>query len=349
VLTSSFPRFEGDYAGRFVADAVAQLRQRGVAVEVVQPRRPADGGGLVRTLKRRPWLVVSVFVSLVVGVRRAARDADLVHAHWLASALVARLARRPFVVTLHGTGSAGPLSDLALARRAPWLVRFLLRPARAVICVSSPLAETMRAIGVADARWIPNGVELPSPRVRRRRDRFVLYAGRLAAEKGIADLVAAADGLPLVVAGDGPLRTLVPDALGFVPHDDLARLYERAAVVVVPSREEGMPLSLLEAMAHACPIVATSVGGIPQLVRHGRTGLLVPPRDPVALRAGIETLLTDPALGLRLGCAARSRVEALCSWDRIIDATLAAYGAPAPLAPPRRAPQLPPAAGVSRR
>jgi type III pantothenate kinase len=95
--------------------------------------------------------------------------------------------------------------------------------------------------------------------------------------------------------------------------------------------------------------VATSVGGIPQLVRHGRTGLLVPPRDPAALRAGIETLLTDPALGLRLGCAARSRVEALCSWDRIIDATLAAYGAPAPLAPPRRAPQLPPAAGVSRR
>lgn len=343
VLTSSFPRFEGDYAGRFVADAVARLRARGLDVEVVFPERPADGGGLARVLARRPWRAVSLSISLVRRLRRAARDAELVHAHWLASALIARFAGRPFVVTLHGTGSAGPLSDLSLARRAPWLVRFLLRPARSVICVSGPLAETMRSIGVQHARWIPNGVDIPVAPRRDARGHFVLYAGRLSPEKGIAELMEAAAGLPLVVVGDGPLRSLAPRTLGFLPHDRLQQLYARAAVVVLPSRQEGLPVSLLEAMAHGCPIVATSVGGIPQLIEHGHSGLLVPPRDPAALRTAIEALLADPELGRRMGNAARARVEALCSWERITDATLAAYtldpALPSPATPRLRAPR----------
>jgi glycosyltransferase involved in cell wall biosynthesis len=325
VLTSSFPRFEGDFAGRFVADAVTHLRARGLDVDVVCPQRSADGGGLVRSIARRPWLLVTLSLSLTRELRRAARNADLVHAHWLGSAAIARFARRPFVVTLHGTGSAGPLSDLSLAAHAPWLVRFLLRPARAVLCVSSPLAETMRSIGVEHARWVPNGVDVPETADADTRDRFVLFAGRLAPEKGIAELADATAGLPLVVAGDGPLRTLVPDALGFVPRRELEQLYARAAVVVFPSRQEGLPVALLEAMAQGCPVVATRVGGIPQLVEDGRSGLLVPPRDPVALRAAIDTLLADPELGRRLGREARERVRSLCSWDRITEATLDAY------------------------
>ena len=324
VLTSSFPRSEGDYAGRFVADAVARLRTRGLDVEVVHPRRPADGGGLVQSMKRRPWRAVSLFASLVWQLRRAARDADLVHAHWLASALVARFGRRPFVVTLHGTGSAGSLSDLSLAARAPWLVRFLLRPARVVICVSGPLAEAMRSIGVP-ATWIPNGIDVPSTPAAGERDGSVLFVGRLSPEKGVAELVEATGGVPLVVAGDGPLRSLVPQALGFVEHERLGRLYEQAGVAVFPSRREGLPLSLLEAMAHGCPVVATRVGGIPQLVDDGRTGLLVPPCDPDALRRAIDRLLADPELGRRLGEAARRRVRELCSWEQITEATLAAY------------------------
>jgi glycosyltransferase involved in cell wall biosynthesis len=340
VLTSSFPRFEGDFAGRFVADAVAHLRARGLHVDVVRPQRPADGGGLVRAVARRPWLLVTLGVSLLRELRKTARDADLVHAHWLGSAAIARFARRPFVVTLHGTGSAGPLSDLSLAAHAPWLVRWLLRPARAVLCVSSPLTETMRSIGVAQARFVPNGVDVPA-RAPAERERFVLFAGRLAPEKGIAELVEATVGLHLVVAGDGPLRTLVPDALGFLPRAQLERLYARAAVVVFPSRQEGLPVSLLEAMAHGCPVVATRVGGMPQLLEDGRSGLLVPPRDPASLRAAIDLLLRDPDLGRRLGREARERVLALCSWDRITDATLQAYS-PAPAARPAADPQVAP-------
>ena len=143
----------------------------------------------------------------------------------------------------------------------------------------------------------------------------------------------------LVVAGDGPLRALVPDALGFVSHDELERLYDRAAVVVLPSYREGLPLCVLEAMAHGRPVVATAVGGIPQLVEDGRTGLLVEPGDAEALRSALERLLSDPELRRRMGRAARARVQRMCSWERVTDETLAAYAAERPrsrrLLPPR--------------
>src|SRR6185437_5889916 len=84
----------------------------------------------------------------------------LVHAHWLLTAAVARFAGRPFVVTLHGSGSAGRFSDVELARRRPRLVRALLRPAAAVICVSETIAEPVRAAGL-EALVIANGVRVP--------------------------------------------------------------------------------------------------------------------------------------------------------------------------------------------
>jgi glycosyltransferase involved in cell wall biosynthesis len=86
-------------------------------------------------------------------------------------------------------------------------------------------------------------------------------------------------------------------------------------------------MALLEAMAHGRAVVATPVGGIPGLVEDGRTGLLVPPGDGGALRAAIERLLADPELRRRLGNAARERVTELCSWERVVDQTLAAYEA----------------------
>ena len=325
VVTSSYPRHQQDYAGRFVADAVDELRRRGLEVEVVHPRgRDADGGGLARTIRRRPWLVPKLYLSLVRAARRAARDADLVHAHWLAGAAVARFAGKPFVVTLHGTGSAGRLADLELAARAPWLVRFLLSPARSVICVSDRLAEAVSACGI-ETRMIPNGVRIPAAVTAEDEEPYVLYAGRLSAEKGIRELAEATEGLRLVAAGDGPLRELLPGALGFVPHDELERLYERAAVVVCSSHREGLPLCVIEAMAFGRPVVATAVGGIPQLVEDGRTGFLVPPGDPAALRDALERVLGDRELRARLGEAGRERIAKLCSWDVVTEATIDAY------------------------
>ena len=331
-LTTSYPRHEGDFAGRFVADLVRGLSGH-VDVSVLAPGGYRDfglayGRGLVGNLRRRPWLAPLLVVSMILAVRRAARRRDLVHAHWLAAGAICVLARRRFVLTLHGSGTAGRFADLELARRHPRLVRFVVRRAEVVICVSEALAEAARRCGARDVRRIPNGVELPASTGVEAEPAEVLFAGRLSPEKGIEELVAATEGMNLVVAGDGPLRNLVPGALGFVPHEELEILYDRAAVVVLPSYREGMPLCVLEAMAHGRPVVASAVGGIPELVEDGVTGYLVEPGDVDGVRAALEKLLADPALRRRMGRVARARVAARCSWEHVTAATLASYGVP---------------------
>jgi glycosyltransferase involved in cell wall biosynthesis len=323
VLTTSYPRDEGDFAGRFVADAVERIRARGVDVEVVSPLRfrhfgLAYGRGVVHNLKRRPWAAPLFLAEMTRATRRAARSADVVHAHWLPAGAVAALAGRPFVLTLHGT-------DLELARRAPWLARRILRRASVVVAVSQALADEARRLGAPAVQVIPNGVELPAEVSVEAEPPEVLFAGRLSAEKGVLELAEAADGLNLVVAGDGPLRDQLPRTLGFVPAGELHALYDRAALVVCPSRRDGFNMVCAEAMAHGRPVVASAVGGLLDLVIDGETGLLVPPRDPPALRGAIDRLLEDEVLRRRLGSAARQHVAKLCDWDRVSQATVATY------------------------
>jgi glycosyltransferase involved in cell wall biosynthesis len=324
VLTTSYPRSPGDAAGRFVADAVEHVRARGVEVEVIGPEQfrhygIAYGHGMLANLRRRPWLALLV-PALLAGFVRAARrvDADLLHAHWLPAGWVAAQSGKPYVVQVWGT-------DVELARRAPWLARRVLRGARLVIAASNDLAERAKALGARDVRVIPSGVELPEGVGNEAEPAEVLYAGRLSPEKGVLELLEAARGLNLVVAGDGPLRDRVPFARGFVEHDELHHLYARAALVACPSRREGFGVACLEAMAHGRPVVATRVGGLLDLVVDGETGIVVPPRDPGALRSALDRLLADPELRRRLGLAGRERARTLFSWEHVTDATLAAY------------------------
>ena len=330
VLTTSWPRTESEFAGRFVADAVERLRERGVEVEVLAPGSGfrdfglAYGGGVAANIRRRPWLAPLMLVSMLRAVRRAARSAALVHAHWLLTAVVARFAGRPFVVTLHGSGSAGRFSDVELARRRPGLVRALLRPAAAVIGVSETVAEAARAAGV-DVVVIPNGVRVPDELPPPAQPPEVLYVGRLAPEKNVDTLVEAVGDLNLVVAGDGPLRDLVPNALGAVPHAEVERLLGRASVVVAPCEREGFGIAAAEALAFGRPVVAAAGGALLELVDDGETGLFVPPRDAPALRAAVERLLGDRELRERLGREAHVRARDRFGWDAVIERTLEVY------------------------
>ena len=326
VLTTSYPRFPGDAAGHFVGEAVERLRGRGLDMDVVSPLRfnhygIAYGDGVVGNLRRAPLravLLPAMVASFRRAAARAAREADLVHAHWLPAGAIALSLRKPYVVQVWGT-------DVELARRAPWLARPILRRARRVLAASTWLADAARALGATDVAVIPSGVDLPGEVGESAEPPEVLYAGRLSPEKGVLDLVEAADGLPLVVAGDGPLRDRVPGALGFVAHDELERLYEHAAVVVCPSRREGFGVVCAEAMAHGRPVVASAVGGLLDLVVDGKTGLLVPPGQPGRLRAALERLLGDSELRRRLGAAARERIRARFSWEAVLDATIELY------------------------
>jgi glycosyltransferase involved in cell wall biosynthesis len=277
------------------------------------------GHGIVGNVRRRPWLALFVPALLRSYVRAARRvEADLLHAHWLAAGWVAARTGKPYVVQVWGT-------DVELARRAPRLARGILRGARLVIAASPALADSARRLGAAEVRVIPSGVDLPREVGPEARPPEVLYAGRLSREKGVLELVEAARGLKLVVAGDGPLRAQVPAALGFVDHDDLDRLYARAAVFACPSRREGFGVACLEAMAHGRPVVATPVGGLRDLVLDGETGLVVPQQDPRALRSALERLLGDENLRRRLGAAGRERARQHFSWDAVTTQTIDAY------------------------
>jgi glycosyltransferase involved in cell wall biosynthesis len=324
VITSSYPRHADDFAGRFVADSVERLRARAIDVDVVGPGSFRDFGlaeeGIAAGLKRKPWLAPPMLASLAVATRKAARRADLVHAHWLQVGAAAMTSGRPYVVTLHGT-------DVELAHRSHRLARAVLTRARGVICVSRSLAEAARSLGAPDPQVIPNGVTIPSHVAAEEAPPHILYAGRLSEEKGVEELLEATEGLELEVVGRGPLSDLVPRAGGFVAPAELSERYGRAAVVCCPSRREGFGLVAAEAMAHGRPVVATRVGGLVDLVREGETGLLVPPREPAALRDALERLLADGAERGRLGAAGREHVRQYCDWDAVTSRLVGVYEA----------------------
>ena len=306
VLTTSYPRHDRDVAGLFVRDAVEAVRTEGVEVEVVSPASfphfgIAYGHGIVGNLRRRPWLTLllpAFLLGYARAARRAARDADVVHAHWLPSGFAALAAGRPYIVQLWGT-------DVEVARRAPWLFRPILRRAKLTIAATEFLAAAARELGAREVRVIPSPIEIPDSVAEPDEPPHVLFVGRLSPEKGIHEFLAATAGTPRVIVGAGPVD--VPEAVGFVPHADVGRYYERAAVVCVPSRREGYGFVAHEAMAYGRPVVATRVGGLVDAIEDGVTGVIVDGNDVRALRRAVERLLAHPAERRALGAAARER------------------------------------------
>jgi glycosyltransferase involved in cell wall biosynthesis len=183
---------------------------------------------------------------------------------------------------------------------------------------------------------IPNGIDASRIEISGQDEGFVLYLGRLSPEKGVETLLRthAADNAAwrLVVAGTGPLledlqsRFPLAEFTGHLAGTALETRLREASVIVVPSEwHENSPLSILEAMAHAKPIVASRIGGIPELVRDGETGLLFEPKNTQQLSSRIRMLLGDSGLRTRLGREARRIVETEYSLKRHGAALLSLY------------------------
>ena len=209
-----------------------------------------------------------------------------------------------------------------------------LRGARHVFCPSAYLRDIALRWGLDPERVsvLPNPApEVPAlpPRDELRRGlsfsgRTLVFAGRLGPQKALDVLLRALVDVPevaLVVAGDGPERASLErmtvelglDArvsfLGAVPRERVLRLFRAADASVLPSAWENFPHTVVEAFAVGCPVIATAVGGVPEVVRDGENGLLVVPRDPAALAVALERFFADPELRARLAAAAPASVE----------------------------------------
>lgn len=196
-----------------------------------------------------------------------------------------------------------------------------------------------REFGEAAVRYVPNFVRLeefgaPPDRAARDGARVeILFVGWLLAEKGVRELLEATRGLsgvrltlvgppqPSFVATIGGSLSALGERVRVLPpqpKDEIRRLYAEADIFVLPTYREGFPNVVLEAMAAGLPVVATPVGAIPDAVRDGEEGLLVPARDARALEGALRTLVKDRALRLAMGARARARVEAEFSMQVVV-------------------------------
>lgn len=347
-------------AERHLLDLVHGLRQRQTSIRVICPRPGplvealAEQGVPIQYLEMvrpRPGdeygLDQAAVEQLVAWFREW--QPDVVHSHL-------------YPAHLHASLAAVQAGVSAIVHTAHTLIMrpgdvLLGRLSRAVtIATSGAVLDLLVGAGLprTNVELIYNGIGPDHFRLDRRaidRARAELDLGegpvvgtvaRLSPEKGVdvllralRDVVEVVPSVTAVFVGDGPeaaaLRQLVAD-LGIAKQvrflgtrEDVSVLNHLFDVFVLPSREEACPMALLEAMAAGRAVVATRVGGSPELVEHGVDGLLVPPESPNALARAVVNLLADAAAREAFGNAARAKVVARFTRDRMVSATLACY------------------------
>jgi glycosyltransferase involved in cell wall biosynthesis len=253
----------------------------------------------------------------------------------------------PYVVSLRGGDVPGSSPDQMAGYHRVFgpLIRHVWRRAHAVVANSYGLCSVAQTANPGfKIDVIPNGVDVdffhppaegrsPTPRL--------LFVGRMSDQKGLDELIVALSGLPeaveLDIVGDGPHRACV-EALaerlgvrgrvafhGWLDRKAIVALYQHATLFVFPSRDEGMPNVVLEAMACGLPVVATNIAGTNELVIDGETGLLVPRDDAAALGAAISQCLGSIDAATAMGERGRRRVQEHFSWDSVAAAYLAYF------------------------
>jgi L-malate glycosyltransferase len=312
----------------------------------------------IRAVDRGRLFGVTYLGSAISRLVLAARGCDILHAHHLyldaaAALLAGRICRRPVVAKVTGAGPGGDLDRLRKTAGGGGWLRLFGRLDAVIAPSATCREELLRAGFPADRiRLIPNGVDV---------DRFrpqspegltdtsipwsgpaVVFAGRLVEGKGLLELLEAwprvvreVPQAHLVILGSGPLETVIRAraavaSVGGRVHlmgevSDVRPYLRTAAAFVFPSRAEGLPNAMLEAMAMGLPCVATRIGPIVEMATDGKEALLVPVQNPEQLASALSAVLQQPELGSRLGHAARKRVEAEFSLERQVDAVETLY------------------------
>lgn len=281
------------------------------------------------------WMVLSVYLAwLGKGQRKSFK---LILGSWaypdsIGAYALARLLKVPFVMKVHGT-DINEYANFA-ARRLQ--IAYVAKRSAGIICVSEALSKELIQLGVDPKipETIYNGVDFDmfSSDPESKRNKTILYVGNLKESKGVLDLARAflaikdeEKDLKLVIAGSGPaeneLHRLLSDCkdrvvfAGSISHRQVPRLMNQACLLVLPSHNEGVPNVLLESMACGTPVIATRVGGIPEVVEEGVTGLLFEPGDITKLSHALKNGLTINWDRIRIKSHASKY-----SWEKNIDA-----------------------------
>lgn len=343
--------------GRHVRMLAAGLLARGARVAVLSPpdtARRFDFAGLGARVA--PVAIPAATrpagdARAVLQLRGLLRRADIVHAHGLRAGFLVGLALRslghswaPYVATWHNAlpAGTGAISVGAAAQSAT------ARLAGVVLGASPDLVERARRVGARDARFGPVAAPPLSPPERDGADiraelgagqrPVVLAAGRLEPQKDYPTLLDAScrlrdrQDMPLVaIAGEGPLRAEIAARVAeqglpvrlLGPRGDVADLLRAADVVALPSRWEARSLVAQEALRAGRPLVATAVGGTPELV--GDAAMLVPPGDPAALERAVARVLDEPGLAARMARDGQARAATFPTGDDTVDQIAAVY------------------------
>jgi glycosyltransferase involved in cell wall biosynthesis len=307
-------------------------------------KRAVDHGLQVEVINcggRMDWRAIAHIKTLIYR-----HGIDLVHTHGFKPNFYATLAT-PSGIPLVATYHLDWPDRGVLLHCYHLLDRVILKRFAKVVAVSEAIAKSLvrSGLGAHRVQVIANGIDfnqwpLPAPVQRvetgARKKTVVGVVGRLVPQKGHIYLLQAAQSIlsafpqvEFLFVGDGPERARLEQAtasLGLSSNvrfagqkSDMATVYAGIDILVLPSINEGMPMTLIEALAAGCPVVATAVGDVEKLIRDGETGLLVEPRNPDALSSAIAKLLSDPVLCLRFAEEGRKRVLAHFSARAMAD------------------------------
>jgi glycosyltransferase involved in cell wall biosynthesis len=356
-----YPRIGG--AERQLAAVAPLLQARGVEIHILTRRLPGtkqlerlDGVPIYRLPVPGPKPLASLTFTLAALALIKRLDPDLIHAHELISpastaVFAKKLFGKPIVATPHRSGAIGDVLRLKSRFFGKARLRVLCREVNAFCVISNVIDNELAAEGVPVQKRIsiPNGVDTerfaplaPSQKkaLRSRLDLpadtpIVIFVGRLVPEKRVDLLTgiwsSVRETLPrarLLIVGSGPeeveLKQRANDGILFLGSQaDVTPYLQAADLFVLPSAAEGLSLALLEALACGLPVIATSVGGNPEVIRHLETGWLTPPDDPLALTEAIVTLLEDEMLQSKLRENARPHAVQNYSLvkmaDRLVD------------------------------
>lgn len=335
-----------------------QLAQEGHEVLIVGFFRNRPTSGLVENLRIYPVNAVSLsipglinefpyFLSIDYVIKKF--SPDIIHVNNLPFLttyqviVAAKNMKVPSVLQVHGvTAERGYFINAFQSLYLKMLGKKIFGSVSRVICLTKNDAQQVQRYGCPADKLsiIPNGVDTTSfkPDSRCAQAGLLIWIGRFVPEKGLTYLIEAVDILVkksvsnfrLLMIGDGPLKTKIQsqvhmysldDYVQFVPsvsHDTVKDFLKRAAIFVIPSLKEGMPYVLLEAMSCGKAVVGSDISGINSVIVNYKNGLLVKPRDPVALSEALLRLLSDDPLRQRLGVAARFSAVNSYDWQIVV-------------------------------